>query len=397
MINRPTQVVILAGGRGSRLAPLTDFAPKPMVPFQGRPFLEYLIEMLCEQGFDRIVLLLGYRAESVMDHFGDGSCFGIDIIYSIAPLETETGKRIKLAEDHFDPLFLLLYCDNYWPMPFEDMWRHYQNHDASTLVTVFSNEDLSTRDNLKVGDDGLVEVYDKSRQAANLKGVDIGFMILRRETIEAFPDGNISFEATLYPELVKRRQLLAYRTRHKYYSVGDLVRLPATEKFLARQPAIILDRDGVLNVKMPKAEYVKSWDDWTWAEGALEALSLLTDAGYRIIVITNQAGIARGVMSEDDLMAIHEQMIADTAEAGGKITAIYYCPHGWCDGCDCRKPSPGMLHQAQQDFVLDLSRTIFIGDDDRDGEAANAAFCRFEKVTESRSLLNVIDDLNITH
>ena len=112
-------------------------------------------------------------------------------------------------------------------------------------------------------------------------------------------------------------------------------------------------------------------------------------------------GMCDGVTTNPSLVAktgkSFETVIADTAEAGGKITAIYYCPHGWCDGCDCRKPSPGMLHQAQQDFVLDLSRTIFIGDDDRDGEAANAAFCRFEKVTESRSLLNVIDDLNITH
>ena len=392
-MNNPKQAVILAGGQGTRLAPFTDFAPKPMMLFQGRPFLEYLIEQLREHGFEHVLLLLGYRADAVMEYFGDGGRFGVEITYSVLPPQDETGRRIKHALERLDPLFMLLYCDNFWPIPFADMWRNFQAHKAPAMVTVFSNEDGSTRDNLRIGSDGFVEVYDKSRQAPDLKGVDIGFMILRRELIENFPDGNHSFEATLYPKLVASHQLLAYPTRHKYYSVGDVARLPTTEKFLARQPAIILDRDGVLNEKMPKAQYVTSWDDWTWTDGALDSLACLTGAGFRIIIVTNQAGIARGAMTEDDLTAIHERMIADAAEVGGCIDAIYFCPHGWDEGCDCRKPSPGMLYQAQRDFVLDLSRTFFVGDDDRDGEAARAAFCRFEKVTEDRSLLDITKEI----
>ena len=127
--------------------------------------------------------------------------------------------------------------------------------------------------------------------------------------------------------------------------------------------------------------------------GALQALAKLKEAGYRIILISNQAGIGRGVMTEDQLSAINEKLRADAAAAGGAIDAIYVCPHHWEDDCACRKPKPGMMHIAQRDFHLDLSRTLFIGDDPRDGEAAAAAGCPYEMVTEDRSLLDIVNTI----
>ena len=94
-----------------------------------------------------------------------------------------------------------------------------------------------------------------------------------------------------------------------------------------------------------------------------------------MIVVSNQAGIGRGEMTEEALRQIHERMKAETAEAGGEIEAIYYCPHNWDEGCECRKPKPGLLFQAQRELNLDLSRSLFIGDDERDAEAADAAGC----------------------
>jgi D-glycero-D-manno-heptose 1,7-bisphosphate phosphatase len=162
---------------------------------------------------------------------------------------------------------------------------------------------------------------------------------------------------------------------------------------MRREPAIILDRDGVLNRKPPRAQYVRNWSEWEWRPGALEALKLLRDAGYRTIVASNQPGIGRGVMSEADLEAIHDRAQREAAQAGGRIDAIYYCPHDWDEGCDCRKPKPGLLYQAQRDFHLDLTRTPFVGDDERDAAAADAAGCPFHFVTDTRSLLNVTRQL----
>jgi D-glycero-D-manno-heptose 1,7-bisphosphate phosphatase len=390
-MNRPTQAVILAGGRGTRLAPLTDTLPKPMIAFHGRPFLEYLIEMLRGQGFERVVLLLGYLPAPIQAHFGDGRRFGVAIDYAVSPVEDETGLRLKRALPKLDPTFLLAYCDNYWPMPFDAMWQRFAAANVPAMITAYDNGDDHTRDNLRVDARGFVTVYDKTRATPDLRGVDIGFMLLRREVVEALPEGNISFEATALPRLVSAHELLAFVTGHRYYSIGDHRRLTVTEKFLARRPAVILDRDGVLNRRMPRAEYVRSWKDWAWLPGAREALHRFATAGYRIIVVTNQAGIARGAMTETDLHAIHARMTAEAEAAGGRIDAVYHCPHDWDAGCACRKPRPGMLLRAQRDFDLDLSRVTFVGDDERDGEAAAAAFSRFARVTETAPLAAVTD------
>ena len=385
---RPTQAVILAGGRGTRLAPLTDTCPKPMIKFHGKPFLEYLIELLREQGFKRILLLLGYRPEAIKDYFGDGSRWGVSIEYSISPVDDDTGRRVKLARSRLDPIFMLMYCDNYWPMDFDAMWNQFKASDSSALVTVYRNNHGYTKSNLSVDEEGFVTLYDKSRQAPNLSGVDIGFVILKDSVVDILSNENISFEAVVYPKLVAQRQLQGYLTEHRYYSVGSHERLALTTEFLAQRPTVLLDRDGVLNQRMPQAKYVCSWGDWEWLPGAKNALTLLKDAGYRIIIISNQPGIARQELTESDLAYIHQNMKDDVVASGGHIDAIYYCPHGWDDGCECRKPRPGLLFRAQRDFSIDLTRTYFVGDDERDGQAAAAAGCPFIRVDGNASLLD---------
>ncbi len=390
---RPTQAVILAGGRGERMRPLTDLRPKPMIEAGGKPFLEHQLLMLREQGFKRVLLLLGYLPAVVRDYFGDGRKWGLEIDYSVTDVEDKTGRRVKLAENKIENIFFLLYCDNYWPMSMEKMWRRFLEANVPMMVTVYSNKDNYTKSVLKVDDAGFVTVYDKSRKTPDLQGTEISYAIMRRELVSGLPDGNIGLEETLFPSLIRDRQLAAFVTHHRYYSVGDTFRLPITEAFLARRPAIILDRDGVLNEKPPRANYVRTWAEFKWLPGAQESLRLLKEAGFRVIVVSNQAGIGRGAMSENDLFEIHRHMAGDAEQAGGRIDAIYYCPHNWDDGCECRKPKPGMLFQAQHDFNLDLSRTLFIGDDERDGQAAEAAGCLSELVSGEKTLLKIVGEL----
>lgn len=393
MRSRPRQAVILAGGRGTRLKPLTDTRPKPMIEFHGKPFLGYLIELLREQGFERILLLLGYLPAVIQDYCGTGRRWGVHVDYAVSPVDDDTGRRLKRAAARLDPIFCFLYGDNYWPMPFDRMWQRYCAADAEGLLTIYGNADGYSRDNVRIDAEGWIIQYDKDRRAQGLKGVDIGFGIFRREALDLLPEDNISFERVLYPTLADHRQLLAFVTAHRYYTLSSFDRLPLTERFLARRPAIILDRDGVLNRKPPRAEYIRSWNDWEWLPGAQEALRLLREAGFQVIVVSNQAGIARGAMTEHDVIQIHQRFREDTEVAGGRIDGIYYCPHGWDEGCACRKPKPGMLVQAQRDFQLDLSRTYFIGDDARDGQAAEAACCPWIQVSEERPLLDVTREI----
>jgi histidinol-phosphate phosphatase family protein len=389
---RPTQAVILAGGRGTRMRPLTDTRPKPMVEFHGKPFLEYLIEMLREQGFHRVLLLLGYLPDVIQDHFGDGAAWGLEISYSVSGPDDLTVSRVQLAHEQIEPTFLLMYCDNYWPMQMDRMWRHYHAMGAPAMVTVYGNKDgyRPGKDSVAVDGDGFVTVFDRKRVTPGLQGVEISYAILDKSVLELLPEQDELVEQALYPQLAERRQLAAYVSDHRYYSVGSLERLPVTERFLARRAAVILDRDGVLNKRPPRGEYVTRPEEFEWLPGAREALALLRDAGHTVIVVTNQAGIARGAMTEADLEAIHERM---RAEAGGAVARIYHCPHGWDEGCECRKPAPGMLFQAQRDFDLDLTRTPFIGDDERDREAADAAGCPSILVSERRTLLHAAHEL----
>jgi D-glycero-D-manno-heptose 1,7-bisphosphate phosphatase len=365
-----------------------------MVEIHGKPFLEYLVEMLREQGFERVLLLLGYLPEVVQEYFGDGRRWGLTIDYSVTPVEDESGRRVKAVEGRLDPRFLLMYCDNYWPMRFQHMWERFTAASVPAMVTVYSNKDGYTKDSVLVDSHGYVVVYDKGRTHPDLRGVEISYAILEKEAVVALLTwANVPFEVAVYPRLAEQRRLLAYVTDHLYYSVGSAGRLPRTAAFLARQPAVILDRDGVLNRKPPRAEYVRTWDDFEWMPGAKDALRLLKRAGFKVVVVSNQAGVARGRMSEADVKDVHARMTREAEEAGGGIDGIYYCPHHWDDGCDCRKPKPGMLFSAQRDFDLDLTRTLFIGDDERDGQAARAAGCRFALISEVVPLLDVVHDL----
>jgi histidinol-phosphate phosphatase family protein len=207
------------------------------------------------------------------------------------------------------------------------------------------------------------------------------------------PEGDCLFEEAIYTPLARQGRLAAYVSDHRYYSIGSLNRMPDTESFFRRQPTILLDRDGVLNRKPPRAHYVRDWEDWQWIPGARQALRILRQAGYRTVIVSNQAGIGRGLMTEDDLRAVHDRMRREVTQTGGSIDAIYYCPHDWDAGCTCRKPKSGLLYQAQKELHLDLTLTPFVGDDDRDAVAAATAGCPFYKVNETKSLLDITRQL----
>ncbi|GAC1380000.1 MAG: hypothetical protein NVS4B7_14340 [Ktedonobacteraceae bacterium] len=137
---------------------------------------------------------------------------------------------------------------------------------------------------------------------------------------------------------------------------------------------IFLDRDGVINEN--RADYVKSWQEFRFLTGSREAIAKLTQAGHRVVVCTNQAGIARGHVSIETVEDIHCRMIAGIAEFGGTIEKVYYCPHGKDENCNCRKPRPGMLLRACDELGVDLNDAVFIGDSMTDMRASFAAGVR---------------------
>jgi histidinol-phosphate phosphatase family protein len=154
--------------------------------------------------------------------------------------------------------------------------------------------------------------------------------------------------------------------------------------------AVILDRDGVLNKKPHLARYVRNWDEFEWIPGAVEAVRLLKSKGCMVCLATNQAGVARGVLSAEDLNHIHARMQADLGKVGASVDKIYVCPHAPEAGCECRKPKPGLLFAIQKDFKLDLTQTPFIGDDPKDMQAGRAAGCPTFLVDQNATLYDIV-------
>ena len=386
------QAVIFAGGIGSRLRPFTQTNPKPMYPIEGVPFIIHLLLQIKAFGIKKILLLLGYLPEKIISAVGDGSALGLDVEYEITPVDYDTGLRLWSARDRLDDIFLLMYCDNYCPIDIEAHYRNFIANDAAVQLLAYVNHDHYTKSNLNV-QKGQVLIYDKSRNSRNLHEVDIGYAIVKKAVLCFLENKNINFEAAVYPMLVQNKNLFATLTEHRYYSIGSMERIALTKEFFKPKKVVFLDRDGTINKRAQKACYIERPEDFVLLAGAAKAVKMLKDAGFFLILITNQPGIARGRLSEMTLEKIHMKMMVDLSKNGGAIDAIYYCPHDWDEGCDCRKPNPGMLFQAQKDFSLNLLECVLIGDDERDITAGSRAGCTCYQVSETDSLLDIVEDL----
>lgn len=225
--------VVFAGGLGSRLGPLAGGLPKPMVPVGGRPFLEYLVRQLAGQGFPEMLLLIGYLAEIIESHFGDGSDFGLHIHYHREPEPMGTGGAMKLAGSLLPERMLVLYADLYRDF---DYARFCMRHDQALAVYPYI-DGLTTIASPNVGLDILgsrVAEYVKGGSKGRLTHVDAGFGVFRREVVALLPDGVSSFEACVYPVLATSGCLDAELVDRTFFDIGNPTDLARTRaRFLA--------------------------------------------------------------------------------------------------------------------------------------------------------------------
>ncbi len=370
------QAVILAGGKGIRLRPLTLNTPKPMIEIHSKPFLEYLLSILKKNGIRKVILLVGFHHEKIREYFANGEKFCLKIRYSYLPPEADTGTRLRHAYPLFDNIFLLLYGDNIWPLHLPTLMEYFQKQNTKALITVYNNFDNSRKSNIYVDNNGFITLYDRTRKSANVNGVDVGFFILEKNIFSDSPGFNFSFEDTIIPKLIKEKQLSGYLTHHKYYSLTNRERLQEVINYLTKKKVVFLDRDGIINKKAEKARYITSWSQFSFLPRVKKALKKLSDHGFNLFIITNQPGVARAVMNEKDLTNIHTRMLDELEKSGVTIEKVYSCTHGWNEECFCRKPNPGLFFQAAVDHHLNLFDTYVIGDDERDIMAGKLAGCK---------------------
>lgn len=378
----PNQAVILCGGRGVRLRPITDHLPKPMVRIHSRPFLEYLILQLKKQGISEVLLLTGFLGEKILEYFGDGTKFSIIIKYSHGPEEWDTSKRLWEARNQIHPWFLLLYSDNFVPFNIGSLL----SLRSRLLKPISLLLQPKTPGNIRLNSDGLVEQYDSSRKGKKLDHVEVGYMLIDKDIVfSKMGASNISFSIVIN-QFVSELKVAGFVGHDQYHSIGDLERLKITTKYLEPKKIVLLDRDGLINKKMSIGEYVTSWAEFEWIPETLEALELLSKDGFQFIIISNQAGIARGMVSKEAVLSINNRMQKELIDFGVKVMQVYICPHHWEVECFCRKPNPGMFFQAARDHLFRLDQTLYVGDDTRDCQAAFKAGCESIFIGEEQEL-----------
>ena len=382
------QAVILCGGLGTRLLPVTKNLPKPMVIINdGKPFLLYLLEQLSSQGIKDFVLLTGYLSDKIKDFFKDGSSWGWQITYSEGPVKWDTGRRLWEAKNKIKPNFMLLYSDNFATIPFEKIIKKHQQE--KNIITLLIKKKL--KGNIEIKDNKIIN-YAPLRNRENLKFVELGYMLARKkelftffEKINSFP--NFNFSKIL--EILVNQNKVSFEILHsEYYSISDLKRLELTKKYLSVKKILLLDRDGTINKRAPIGEYIKTISEVNFIYKTIKALKELSKKGFVFIVISNQACIARGIVSKDEVNIINKYIEEKLLEHNIDILKFYICPHHWDEGCNCRKPNPELFFQFSKEFNARLDKTLYVGDDIRDCYAAENAGSQCVFVGSKKEIIN---------
>jgi len=231
------QAVILAGGLGTRLWPLTSQVPKPLVPVAGVPYLEHQLKLLARQSIRDILILTGYLGEQVEACFGDGRRLGVHIRYSREWQPLGTGGALRQARPLLADSFLVIYGDSYLPIEYAAV-SHLLTATADGAVMAVYRDPSGETDvnaNVALDVDGTVLRYDKRASgAADLQYIEAGVLALRRSVLDLMPsDGKVSLEEEVFPILIGRRRLLGFPTTQRFYDMGTPERLRAIEEYLS--------------------------------------------------------------------------------------------------------------------------------------------------------------------
>lgn len=223
------QVVILAGGLGTRLWPVTEHVPKPMVPVAGVPYLEHQLTLLHRQGLHDVLILTAYLGNQIEDYFGDGGKMGLRIRYSREPEPLGTGGALRNAMHLLEEVFVVIYGDSYLPIKYEEVGDRVTRSSALGALVVYRDLSGATGvpPNVALGGNDLVRRYDKAVGGdPELQWIEAGVLALRREAVGMISPGRkISLEQQLFPQLIERGLMLGLPTEQRFYDIGTMERL----------------------------------------------------------------------------------------------------------------------------------------------------------------------------
>ena len=352
---------ILAGGKGERMLPITELQPKALVPIHGVPIIKLQIDQLIRNNVTKIIILTGYLGEQIRQYI-DSLNYGPIVSCIESNPELTPGERLIEGFKSVSDNYILLYCDNF--IPNDNIVKQQLNTKNGVSIVIQKRD----KGNIYINQD-LSAVYDGKERNRSNPYVELGYLAVDNSEFNKLIVSNRDINMTL--ENFSRKNTLKFNEL-----IGDYHSLSNFTRYINQNlhgKMIIVDRDGILNTKMEKRKYLTSIEMLSYEYSNLEILSKLSKLGYSFIVATNQPGVAIGTVSESFLINLHQKITNDLRLQGISILSFYVCKHHWNDLCECRKPKPGMLNQAIEDFNLTRKFLIFIGDEQTDIQAAKAA------------------------
>jgi D-glycero-alpha-D-manno-heptose 1-phosphate guanylyltransferase len=363
------EVIVLAGGFGTRLQSVVSELPKPMAPVAGKPFLQYILDYLSAQGMQRCILAVGHLRHTIMEHFGS-EYNGLQLVYSeeIEPLGTGGGIKQACEMLQGNNAFVLN-GDTFFDVDLAALYNHHTKTGAQLTLALKTMYDFDRYGTVELNEEGIITGFlEKQHLAQGL--INGGVYCLNTSVFGQHLPKVFSFEKEVLEVQYRQGRIAGIEFDGYFIDIGipeDYAK--AQVDFAGKSPdydqswTLFLDRDGVLNRKIDD-DYVRQWSDFEFLPGVKESLVTLSSIFGRIVITTNQRGVGRGLFSLSDLDLIHQQMLSDIQKAGGRVDGIFVCPHLADDPtCNCRKPKPGLALRACAIFPeIDLNRSVMVGD-----------------------------------
>ncbi len=380
------KLVIIAGGKGTRLKDLARDIPKPLIPVAGKPILEHQILLAKRYGFRDIIILLGHLGDQIRTYFGNGSRWGVKIKYVQELQPLGTAGCVKDIETLLTKDFLVFYGDTIMDIDLAQFVKFHKKHKGTGTLLLHPNDHPQDSDLVDIDDSTgqITDLYSKDRPAGYYRNlVNAALYVLSPKIFKYIKlKEQADFARQIFPRaLVGKEKLFGYLSAEYIKDMGTPERIKEVEHDLIsgkvresnlgnKRPAVFFDRDGVLSREV---DLVHRNEDLHMLPNAPEAVRKINSSGYLAIVVTNQPVIARNLIDIPGLRQIHNKMETEFGEKRAYLDALYFCPHHPDKGfpeerkeykikCKCRKPEPGMLLSAAKKFNIDLKKSFIIGD-----------------------------------
>ncbi|MDD5139088.1 MAG: HAD-IIIA family hydrolase [Verrucomicrobiales bacterium] len=411
------QLIILAGGAGTRLRERLGDLPKPMIPIAGKPLLEHQVELAKKHGFTDLIFFVHYRADLIEKHFGDGTKFGVRIRYILEKEPLGTAGAVLAGFEYLAERFVVLYGDTMVNVDLNRIWNAHEKANAAATLLLHPNDHPFDSDLVEINAESVVTAFhnrphDGTVWRQNL--VNAGLYVLEKRALASFQfcssgresahppekQSRLASAATIFdfgkdvfPAMVRAgEKLLGYNSPEFIKDIGTPARYDKISAQFAAgivqrsslatpQRAVFLDRDGTL---IPDMDCLRNADELELLPGVAGAIHELNLQGWRTVVITNQPVIAKGFCDEAELQKIHNKLESLLGREHAFIDRIYFCPHHPEKGfpgerpelkteCDCRKPKTGMIQKAVAELNIDLKQSWLVGDTTTDLQTAKNA------------------------